>query len=75
MGDSDEFDTDAGVNHELTLVRDEDGEEAAFDLWTTVFTPRELRLLSVAAGAEVEAVVGLAGSTGGCRRIWSTRSS
>jgi SAM-dependent methyltransferase len=56
LGDGDEFDTDAGVNHELTLVRDEEGKEAAFDLWTTVFTPRELRLLAAAAGAEVEAV-------------------
>jgi len=54
LGDGDTFDADAGVNHERTLVRDEEGVEADFDLWTTVFTPRELRLLATAAGASVE---------------------
>ena len=56
LGDADEFDADAGVNHELTLVRDEAGREETHDLWTTVFTPRELRLLAAAAGAEVEEI-------------------
>ena len=56
LEDTDTFDADAGVNHERTTVRDESGNEADFDLWTTCFTPRELRLLAAAAGLEVEAV-------------------
>jgi len=56
LGEGDDFDPDRGVNHELTLVRDEEGREATYDLWTTVFTPRELRLLAAAADAEVEAI-------------------
>ena len=46
----DTFDADAGVNHERTVVRDEDGRATpTLDLWTTCFTPRELRLLAGAA--------------------------
>lgn len=56
LGEADDFDADAGVNHELTLVRSEAGVDETHDLWTTVFTPRELRLLAAAAGAEVEAI-------------------
>lgn len=56
LGEGDEFDADAGVNHERTLVRSETGEDGEFDLWTTVFTPRELRLLAGAAGASVDAL-------------------
>jgi SAM-dependent methyltransferase len=47
---ADTFDAAAGVNHERTAVRDESGAEAPADLWTTCFTPRELRLLAAAAG-------------------------
>jgi SAM-dependent methyltransferase len=50
------FDADAGVNHERTTVKDDEGRDAEFDLWTTCFTPRELRLLATAAGLEVEHV-------------------
>jgi len=50
----DSFDADAGVNHERTEVRDEAGAVAEVDLWTTCFTPRELRLLAAACGLEVE---------------------
>ncbi|GAC1586597.1 MAG: class I SAM-dependent methyltransferase [Acidimicrobiales bacterium] len=56
LSDADDFDANAGVNHELTLVRDEAGQEATHELWTTVFTPRELRLLAASAGAEVKAI-------------------
>jgi SAM-dependent methyltransferase len=49
----DTFDVEAGVNHERTTVKDEQGEEAQVDLWTTCFTPRELRLLAAATGLEV----------------------
>jgi len=52
----DTFDADAGVNHEVTEIRDEAGTVAPADLWTTCFTPRELRLLAAAAGLVVEAV-------------------
>ena len=52
----DSFDADAGVNHERTEVRGDDGAAAPADLWTTCFTPRELRLLAARAGLEVRAV-------------------
>jgi SAM-dependent methyltransferase len=54
LEDHDRFDADAGVNHERTEVRDEDGTAAAVDPWTTCFTPRELRLLAHAVGLQVE---------------------
>jgi SAM-dependent methyltransferase len=50
----DQFDAASGVNHERTTVRNEAGEEREFDLWTTCFTPREMRLLAARAGLEVE---------------------
>jgi SAM-dependent methyltransferase len=52
----DTFDAATGVNHERARVRDPAGTEAEFDLWTTCFTPRELRLMAAAAGVGVEAV-------------------
>ena len=52
----DTFDADAGVNHERTEVRDASGRTLDADLWTTGFTPRELRLLAAGAGLEVDAV-------------------
>ena len=58
LEDHDTFDADAGVNHERTIVKDPAGTDAEVDLWTTCFTPRELRLLSASAGLEV-------------RHIWS----
>jgi SAM-dependent methyltransferase len=56
LEDQDRFDADAGVNHERTEVRDEDGATAEVDLWTTCFTPRELRLLAQQAGLVVDHV-------------------
>jgi SAM-dependent methyltransferase len=50
------FDADRGVNHERTLIKDEAGTDAEVDLWTTCFTPRELRLLAARAGLAVEAL-------------------
>jgi SAM-dependent methyltransferase len=49
----DTFDVAAGINHERTEVRDPEGAVASFDLWTTCFTPRELRLMATAAGLDV----------------------
>lgn len=48
------FDAVRGVNHERTEIRDENGSPLEVDLWTTCFTPRELRLLVARAGLEVE---------------------
>jgi hypothetical protein len=42
------------VNHEKTVIRNPAGEEVETDLWTTCFTPRELRLLADRAGLLVE---------------------
>lgn len=53
------FDADAGVNHENAVVRDADGKERTFDLWTTCYTPRELRLIATRAGLVVDAVFGV----------------
>jgi SAM-dependent methyltransferase len=50
---SDTFDAATGVNHEATEVRG-DGAPVAADLWTTCFTPRELRLLAERAGLRVD---------------------
>ncbi|MCD9622565.1 class I SAM-dependent methyltransferase [Rhabdothermincola salaria] len=47
---TDRFDAASGVNHEVTSVRSPSGEEVTTDLWTTCFTPRELRLLAVRSG-------------------------
>ena len=46
------FDAATGVNHERTVIRDEQGREADAEMWTGCYTPRELRLLSEAVGLE-----------------------
>ena len=53
------FDADAGVNHERAVVRAADGRERTFDLWTTCYTPRELRLIAARAGLAVDGVFGV----------------
>ena len=50
------IDIDAGLVHERTTIRDEQGAEAEIDLWTGVYTPRELRLLAIGVGLVPEAV-------------------
>jgi SAM-dependent methyltransferase len=52
----DTFDAATGVNHERAEVRDPAGQPAEFDLWTTCFTPRELKLMAVSAGISVQAI-------------------
>ena len=54
LEEGDTFDADAGVNHEVATVKNPDGEDAEFDLWTSCFTPRELRLLCERAGLQVK---------------------
>jgi hypothetical protein len=56
LEDTDLFDADRGVNHERTTLRSEQGVDTEADLWTSCFTPRELRLLARAAGLEVDHV-------------------
>ncbi len=53
------FDAETGVNHESSVVRDGERKERLFDLWTTCYTPRELRLLAERAGFVVDAVFGV----------------
>lgn len=50
------FDADAGVVHELTTVKDEAGADHEVDLWTSVYTARELRLMALGVGLVPEAV-------------------
>jgi len=50
------FDVDTGVHHEHTVVKDEHGVDAPAELWTTCYTPRELRLLFDQAALEVDAL-------------------
>ncbi len=53
---TDTFDASRGVNHERTAIKDEAGRDATHDLWTSCFTPRELRLLARQAGLVPEAL-------------------
>jgi SAM-dependent methyltransferase len=53
------FDADTGVNHEHAVVRADDGSERTFELWTTCYTPRELRLVAARAGLAVDGVFGV----------------
>jgi SAM-dependent methyltransferase len=54
-----EFDPATGVLHEVATVRNAEGVDAPFDLWTTCFTARELELLARAAGLTDIAVYGV----------------
>jgi SAM-dependent methyltransferase len=54
MEDQDTFDAGRGVNHERTTVRSGHGDALDVDLWTSCFTPRELRLLADDAGLVVD---------------------
>jgi SAM-dependent methyltransferase len=53
------LDVDAGVVYERTAVVNEHGEGREVDLWTNVYTPRELRLLALGVGLVPEAVWGI----------------
>ncbi len=56
LEDFDTFDAARGVNTEVTEVRNAAGETMAAELHTSVFTPRELRLMVAAAGLEVGSI-------------------
>ena len=51
-----DFDAIRGVHRERTEIRDADGDVVETDLWTTCFTPRELRLMCERAGLEVRSI-------------------
>jgi SAM-dependent methyltransferase len=50
------LDPDAGLVYEPTSVKDEQGADHDLDLWTGVYTPRELRLLAIGVGLVPEHV-------------------
>jgi len=56
LEETDSFDADRGVNHERTVLRSEAGVDTEAELWTSCFTPRELRLMAHGAGLTVDAV-------------------
>lgn len=59
LEDHDTFDAATGVNQESTTLKNAEGEEVDALLWTTCFTPRELRLLARTVGLEPTNVFGV----------------
>jgi SAM-dependent methyltransferase len=55
-----DLDADSGIVHERSKIRPENGAEQTVDLWTGVYTPRELRLLAIGVGLIPEHVWGVA---------------
>lgn len=53
LEETDNFNAATGVNHELAPVKDAEGDEQTFDLWTACYTPRELRLIATQVGLDV----------------------
>lgn len=51
------FDAASGVSHEVTEVRDEQGNVRSVDLWTGCYTPRELGLLARTCGLRPERIL------------------
>lgn len=60
------FDADAGVAHEVTEIRNSEGEVAQADLWTGCYTPRELRLILATSGFRVDGVYSVEPGAYGC---------
>jgi SAM-dependent methyltransferase len=54
-----DFDVDAGLVYERMNIRSEDETERTVEAWTSVYTPRELRLLSIGVGLIPERVWGV----------------
>ncbi|MGH2693435.1 MAG: class I SAM-dependent methyltransferase [Actinomycetota bacterium] len=50
------LDVDAGVLHEVATIKSEDGTDQDVELWTSLYTPRELKLLAIGVGLVPEAV-------------------
>lgn len=68
LDDTDTFDAWLGRNHEHTTIHDPDGHPHPAELWTSCYTPRELRLLVGADGFDVEAVWSVAPGDYAARR-------
>lgn len=60
LDDGEHFDPATGVLHERATLRDEQGAEREFDLWTTCFTARELELLARDADLQDVTIHGVA---------------
>lgn len=54
--ETDSFDAARGVNHEQTSLKDEAGHDHPAELWTTCWTPRELRLMCALSGLDVDEI-------------------
>jgi SAM-dependent methyltransferase len=67
LEEGDTFDAATGVNHEVARLRDAQGSEESFDLWTTCFTARELRLLATSGSLAVTDVHGVTPGDYGAR--------
>lgn len=50
------FDAASGVLHERAEIRDDAGAEHDVEMWTSAYTPRELRLLAIGVGLVPKAV-------------------
>jgi SAM-dependent methyltransferase len=50
------LDVDAGVLHEVVIIKSERGTDEEVELWTSLYTPRELRLLAIGVGLAPESV-------------------
>ena len=67
LEEHDTFDAASGVNHEQTEIRSSSGQRRSAELWTTCYTPRELRLLARAVGLRVVGVHGVSPGAYGAR--------
>lgn len=56
LDDDDDFDAANGVNRESATLRGQRGDVLKTDLWTSCFTPRELRLLADRSGLTVSGI-------------------
>jgi SAM-dependent methyltransferase len=56
LEEGDRFDAGPGVHLETTELRNPDGETRSAQLWTTGFTPRELRYMADHAGLAVDQI-------------------
>lgn len=59
LEDQDSFNADTGVNHETTSIKSQGGQDQEVDLWTSCFTPRELRFMVRAAGLSQPQIYGV----------------
>jgi len=70
LEETDTFDAVGAVNHETTELRDSSGLRSDAELWTTCYTPRELRLLAERTGLEVDHIWSV--TPGGYHRVEPT---